>query len=441
MDTTRSAIELKNVNFYYQRHASSETWALKNLNFDIKQGDYVTFFGPSGCGKTTLLYLMAGIDVDHLSEGEVNVNGRDISKFSSQELAVFRQLGIGIVFQQFNLVPSLTVLDNVALPMSFFGISLSRRHAEAQRLLERLAIGHLAARFPSELSGGQQQRVGIARALANNPPIIIADEPLGNLDSENANNVLAFLKELNEKDGRTIIMVTHEVWSLRDAKRIFYMKDGTIVKVAEQQGKASSERVASISTEVMQQLEPSLPGQELAARSLSMLLMRGYTGEEIRRCETFIIQRLANEIDTPTFKELLDRPYKKGGVGLYAQRAQQIATLIDDLLTHRKDIASMIKELEANPYASLAAEIAALRDWLLKDYHGKIDEEQKIRLDEILNNRLRNMISADDFREILNLSCAKSGVGLSLHESRIVSERMAFVLQNGYTIGPQFSSA
>ncbi len=440
MAEQKSAIKFNTVNFYYNRRKPSEVWALKNLNFDIKQGEYVTFFGPSGCGKTTLLYLMAGIDVDHLAEGEVVINGRDISKFNSQELAIFRQLGIGIVFQQFNLVPSLTVLDNVALPMSFFGTSLERRQAEAQRLLDRLAIGNLAKRFPSELSGGQQQRVGIARALANNPPIIIADEPLGNLDSENANNVLAFLKELNEKDGRTIIMVTHEVWSLRDAKKIFYVKDGAIVKVAEQQEKAT-ERAASISSEVMKQLEPNLAGQELAARSLSMLLMRGYTGEEIRRCETIIIQRLADEIDTPTFRDLLDKPYKLGGVGLYKQRATKIAQMVDDLLLHRKDIVTMLKELETNPYASLASEIAALRDWLLLDFHGVVSDEQRIRLDEIINDRIRNAISPDDFREILNLSCAKSGVGLSLHASRLVAQKMAFVLQKGFTIGPQFSSA
>jgi len=435
-----SGIEFKNVNFYYNRRMPSEVWALKNLNFDIKQGDYVTFFGPSGCGKTTLLYLMAGIDTDHLTEGEVMVNGRDIGKFDSQELAVFRQLGIGIVFQQFNLIPSLTVLDNVALPMSFFGVTLERRQKEAQRLLDRLAIGQLAKRFPSELSGGQQQRVGIARALANNPPIIIADEPLGNLDSENANIVLAFLKELNEKDKRTIIMVTHEVWSLRDAKRIFHMKDGSIIKISEQEEKAS-ERAASLSAQVMQQIQPELAGQELAARSLSMLLMRGYTGEEIRRCESFIIQRLAGELDSPKFKELLDLPYKKGGVGMYAQRAAHISVLIDDLLARRKDISTMLKELEANPYVTLGGEIAQMRDWLLTEYHGKVSDEQKYRLDEIINDRLRNAIGPDDFREILNLSCHKSGVGLTLHASRMIAQKMSFVLQKGYSIGAQFSSA
>jgi hypothetical protein len=235
-------------------------------------------------------------------------------------------------------------------------------------------------------------------------------------------------------------MVTHEVWSLRDAKRIFHIKDGEIVKISEQEEKAS-ERAASLSAQVMQQIQPNLAGQELAARSLSMLLMRGYTGEEIRRCETFIIQRLASEIDASKFREMLDLPYKKGGVGLYTQRAQHMSVLIEDLLAHRINVSAMLKGLEANPYATLGAEIAQMRDWLLSEYHGKVDEEQRIRLDEIINDRLRDAISPDDFREILNLSCHQSGVGLTLHASRMIAQKMAFVLQKGYSIGAQFSSS
>ncbi|MEI7765028.1 MAG: ABC transporter ATP-binding protein, partial [bacterium] len=217
-------IKLKNVSLWYEKGKPIEVKALKNISIEIEKGDYVAFFGPSGCGKTTILYAISGID--RFQEGNIEINNRDISGLSNQELAIFRQTGIGIVFQQFNLVPSLNVLKNVALPMLFVGISSEKADIEAAKLLERLNLTEYANRYPFELSGGQQQRVGIARALANDPPIIIADEPLGNLDSVNAKRVLEFLKELNEKDGRTIIMVTHEAWSLRDVKTIYHMKDG-----------------------------------------------------------------------------------------------------------------------------------------------------------------------------------------------------------------------
>ncbi|OHA80268.1 MAG: hypothetical protein A2V96_02860 [Candidatus Yonathbacteria bacterium RBG_16_43_6] len=203
-------VKLENVNYYYNRGKPSEVHALKNINIEIPRGGYAAFFGPSGCGKTTLTYLIGGIETENTDSGNILINGRDLRGLEKKELAVYRQIGVGIIFQQFNLLPSLTVLDNVALPMAFLGIDVERRKKEALKLLDRFGMTKYSARFPSDLSGGQQQRVSIARALSNNPPLIIADEPLGNLDSENANKALEFLKELNEKDGRTIIMVTHE---------------------------------------------------------------------------------------------------------------------------------------------------------------------------------------------------------------------------------------
>ncbi len=221
-------IKLENVNYYYDQGEKNELHALNNINLEIMPKEYAAFFGVSGSGKTTLLYVIAGIE--RVTSGNIFVSGRDITKFSSQELAIYRQMTVGIVFQQFNLIPSVTVLENITLPMSFLGIGKEQRDIKGMALLERFGIGAFAQRFPGELSGGQQQRVGIARSLANDPPIIIADEPLGNLDSENANLALDILRELKEKDGRTIIMVTHEAWSLKDVEKVFHIKDGQVVK-------------------------------------------------------------------------------------------------------------------------------------------------------------------------------------------------------------------
>ncbi len=418
-----SIIKLENVNMWYDKGKPSEVWALQNINMEIEKGEYVAFFGPSGCGKTTLLYTISGIEQSQ--EGKILIHNRDISNFSKKELAIYRQVGVGIVFQQFNLIPSLNVLDNVALPMAFLGISKDKREQEALELLDRLGIKHLAARFPYELSGGQQQRVGITRALANNPPIIVADEPLGNLDSVNAGKVLEFLKELNEKDGRTIIMVTHEAWSLRDAQRIFYMKDGMVIKEEKQKIK-----VIPISKH-FQEFIPKAAVNELAAQTLAELLLRGYSTDEVKRFQFFLLQRLNNHTDSEIFKNVLDRPYKDGGVGLWKQKAEKISHYVDEIVERKKDVEIIYKELEQNPESPLIAEIERMRTWLLEDYKGVISQIQTIRLNEIIGERLRLIIDSKQIQKIINLPQNKFGIGLSLRASQRMAERLESILSNG----------
>ncbi len=421
----QSLIKLENVDIWYDKGKPSEVWALKNADLEIKKGEYVAFFGPSGCGKTTMLYAISGIE--QINNGKIFINGRDISTFSKRELAIYRQIGVGIVFQQFNLIPSLTVMNNIALPMAFLGIAESKREIEALKLLDRLGIKDLAERYPYELSGGQQQRVGIARALANNPPIIVADEPLGNLDSVNAEKVLEFLKELNEKDGRTVIMVTHEAWSLRDAQKIFYMKDGEIIKIEE----SNPETVAkAVSEHFYKELSPELNSNEIMARSLSNLLLRGYSFDEIKRFEFFLLQRFADKIDSKTFKEILDNPYKNGGIGLWKQKAEKISGYVDEIIEEKREVGEIYKELEKNPESPIAAEIEKIRNWLLEEYKGKLSEIQKIRLNEIIGERIRAVIDAEQFLKIANLSEIKFGIGLTFRTSQKISERLETILKN-----------
>jgi len=419
-------VKLEGINFYYNRGKTSEMHALKNINLEIERGGYVAFFGPSGCGKTTLTYLIGGIETENADEGHIIVNGRDLRGLSKKELAIYRQVGVGIIFQQFNLLPSLSVIDNVALPMAFLGVSTERRREEAMKLLERFGMEQYAERFPSELSGGQQQRVSIARALANNPPIIIADEPLGNLDSENANKALEILKELNEKDGRTIIMVTHEAWSLRDAKTIFYLKDGAVTK---EEQKTKHEDISKVTTlHPYKELHPEATPEQLAARSLSSMLLRGFSGQEIKRLELFLEKRLSGEIDTKTFIDFLDSPFKEGGAGLWRQRAEKIAKTIEDIVEKRKHVEDIYKELSEDPETPLYEEIVRMRTWLLEDYKGTLSEIQRIRFDEILEERLRNIITPENFRHVLELPRSNYGVGLSARATQITSERLETVL-------------
>ncbi|MBI5078377.1 MAG: ABC transporter ATP-binding protein [Candidatus Yonathbacteria bacterium] len=419
-------VKLEDINFYYNRGKPSEAHALKDVSLEIERGGYAAFFGPSGCGKTTLIYLIGGIETENTESGHVLINGRDLRGLSKKELAVYRQIGVGIIFQQFNLLPSLTVLDNVALPMAFLGINVERRRKEAMKLLARFGMTKYAERFPSDLSGGQQQRVSIARALSNNPPLIIADEPLGNLDSENANKALEFLKELNEKDGRTIIMVTHESWSLRDAKTIFYLKDGEVIKKEEREKKQAAQK--TLSEHLYHNLFPDITPERLMARSLSYMLMRGFSGEEIKRFEMFLTKRLAGEINTPTFIDFLDSPFKDGGAGLWKQRARKIALTIEELIENRKRIEDVYRELEKDPETPLYEEVVKMRAWLLEDYKGILSDVQIARFDEAVEDRFRNIISPENFRQVLELSRADFGVGLALGTVRAASERLETIL-------------
>ncbi len=419
-------IKLEGINLYYDKGRPTEVWALKDVSLEINKGEYCAFFGPSGCGKTTILYVLSGMESERVTSGQVLINGRDIAKFTKRELAVFRQIGVGIVFQQFNLIPSISVLDNVALPMAFLGISLERRREEAQKLLERLNIAPYANRLPAELSGGQQQRVGIARALANNPPIIICDEPLGNLDSENANKVLEFMKELNTKDGRTVIMVTHEAWSLRDARKIFYMKDGQILRVEEP--KESGDVAKTVSKLMYKQLNPDLGENQLMAKTLSNMLLRGYSVDEVKRFEFFLLQRLSDHIDGDVFREVLDRSYRDGGVGLWKGKAAKISFIVEGVMQQRHTVEEVYALLEKNPESPLVEEAQKIRKWLLEEYKGKIDEQQQLRLDEIIAERLRNIITQENFAQILNLSKKKYGLGLSMRTANRVAEKLESIL-------------
>ena len=426
-------IKLKNVSLWYEKGKPIEVQALKNITIDIIKGDYVAFFGPSGCGKTTMLYAISGID--RFQEGILEINKRDISGLTNQELAIFRQTGIGIVFQQFNLVPSLTVLKNVALPMLFVGISSEKADLEARKLLERLSLIEYADRYPFELSGGQQQRVGIARALANDPPIIIADEPLGNLDSVNAKKVLEFLKELNEKDGRTIIMVTHEAWSLRDVKTIYHMKDGNIVEVEHVTpdtiaGSISGRLNKQLSSVGLDESKKNIPSREqISSHLLANFLLRGYSSDEITRFESLVNERFLLKIDSKEFSKLINKPFKEGGVGLWKKKAERVTEYLEEIISKRKDLESICAQIENNSEVSIFDEIHNIRKWLTEGYTGELNTSQITSLDQVISDRIRNFITREQVVELLDLSNNKFGVGLSFRASQILAEKLELLLE------------
>lgn len=201
---------------------------LRDVSFSIVSGEFVMLYGPSGCGKSTLLHIIAGIEP--VTSGKVYIRGHDLTKYSRHELAQHRSSRIGLVFQQFNLLRSIRVIDNVALPQVFREVPRKTRLKRAQALIAQLGVGKRSKLLPTELSGGEQQRVAIARALANNPWILLADEPTGNVDKRTGEEIMDLFRRLNKESGRTILLVTHNPDHLHQADRVLYMEDGEIVR-------------------------------------------------------------------------------------------------------------------------------------------------------------------------------------------------------------------
>lgn len=208
------------------RTESVQTIALNEISIDILEGEFVAIMGPSGCGKSTLLNILGLLD--NPTSGELWFIGKEVSRYSENDRTDMRNGNIGFVFQSFNLIDELTVFENVELPLLYAGVPVRERVDRVNKALERMQIGHRTEHYPQQLSGGQQQRVAIARAIVTNPKIILADEPTGNLDSTNGNEVMLLLKELN-KDGATVVMVTHSEENAREAGRIVRMMDGCIL--------------------------------------------------------------------------------------------------------------------------------------------------------------------------------------------------------------------
>lgn len=200
--------------------------AIDGINVKIKRGEYVSIMGPSGSGKTTLFNMIGGLD--RATRGRIYIDEVDIAKLDAYELAWLRCRKIGYIFQTFNLIPVLTAMENVTLPMIFAGVAREERTRRATELLETVGLGDRMVHKPAELSGGQQQRVAIARALANNPVIVLADEPTGNLDLQTGQEVIRILRELNKDKGVTIITATHDLKMIDVSDRIFYIRDGRI---------------------------------------------------------------------------------------------------------------------------------------------------------------------------------------------------------------------
>ncbi|RLI91522.1 MAG: lipoprotein-releasing system ATP-binding protein LolD [Candidatus Altiarchaeales archaeon] len=225
---TEPIIELRDVWKIYKM-GNVEVPALRGLTMKVYPHEFVAIMGPSGSGKSTAMNMIGCLDVP--TKGEIYLDGEDVSRLSESDLAQIRGRKIGFIFQTFNLMPRLTALENVMLPMTFQDIPRYERERRAKKLLEDVGLGKRIYHKPSELSGGERQRVAIARSLANNPRVILADEPTGNLDSKMGREIMEMLLELHNSNGKTIVMVTHDESLSRYADKIIHLRDGRITEV------------------------------------------------------------------------------------------------------------------------------------------------------------------------------------------------------------------
>lgn len=224
-----SLLEAKEISKIYQMGSTSVA-ALDNVSMTMEEGEFVAIQGTSGSGKSTLLNMVGGLD--HPTTGEVFFNAKPLGPFTKKEMARYRRYSVGMIFQNFNLIPTMSAEENVGLALAFGGLRGNQRRKRAEELLERVGLADRLTHRPSELSGGEQQRVAIARALANSPKVLLADEPTGNLDSTRAHELLALLREMVSKDRLTILMVTHDrELATSFADRILLMKDGKVIHV------------------------------------------------------------------------------------------------------------------------------------------------------------------------------------------------------------------
>jgi putative ABC transport system ATP-binding protein len=420
-DSTKAPlIRAEKLRVIYNRGKQNEIEALHETNISIYPEEYVIIFGPSGCGKSTLLYSFSGLQ--RASEGAVYFKEKSLNQMSRREELDLHQTGIGMVFQAFYLIPSLNILDNICLPKVFRSEPPALRNKVGFQLLRRFGISEQGDKFPSQLSGGQKQRVAIARSLMNNPDVILADEPVGNLDSESAENVLRILKELNEVDKKTIVMVTHNPEHLPYADRVIYMKDGRITKEEvhrekrpiQSTGKKDEEPPEPEAPEtlelkmLMNSFKNLLPQQmdvllvPFKAKQLLSYLLSDLNEDQITTAESFLKELLFKNIDSKLFSERLDRSLDLGGAGWNKSRAASFT----------KRVASILSEVDALKQAGASGAIGFF-DYLVGEFHLNLSSEQKSRFQMALRQRLESHIGQIELQKKLDDPLAKGGVGLN----------------------------
>ena len=442
-------IKVKDLNVKYFLGRPNEISALKNITLEIYPGEFIIFFGPSGCGKSTLLYSIAGLETN--ITGDIYIGGKNIAKLNHRELEEFHQKRMGMIFQAYYLIDSLNVLENIILPQMAMGGEKKERERKALELLNHFGVKAQADKFPNELSGGQQQRVAISRALVNDPEILLADEPIGNLDSKAAQDVMSLLGDLNEKNKKTIILVTHNPAFLNIAHRVFYINDGAIVdmKVNEERGRFAArlegkEAGPPVSKE-LEMLARTFSGISGAAGSLlipfkakqivSEALLE-MSGEEVgaieKKVENLLIAGMRS-IANSLFK-YLDEEIEKGGLGMDQRAARRVSDQVKDIM---KEI-SILEKIDGEIYSGKRgswqdSEIEQVRNYLLNSFDIGITDSAPLKvMDSAIKSRIISKIDKQGFFEKIDSPLKAGGAGIDKRVTKKIARRLELLILGKY---------
>ena len=438
-------IVIKDLNVIYNQGKPNQIKSLEGINLEIFPQEYVIIFGPSGCGKSTLLYSIAGLQKP--TSGRILVDQEDIGDYNNKEIAWFHRQKIGMIFQSFYLISSLSILENICLPKIFAGKIMKDIKAGAIELLKRYSIIEQAAKFPAELSGGQKQRVAVIRSLINNPEIILADEPVGNLDSKSAHVVMTIFRELNEVEKKTIILVTHDPAHLQYGNKIVYMVDGKIVRI-----ELKHKRDPDVDSYIFREGKPR---EDLVQRSYVSgeyiptnlrLLMQSFKGLSSDRIGNLLVPFKAQQIFSHlffsmtndqiekatkklesflyfkdsfhNFFEQLDIPIEEGGAGWDKRLAKRFSENVKQLVYQAGKIDFANKQTSARELA----------DYVNSRLDLKLDEAIFKSLSKIIFDRLGNHIGKDEFKKLLDAPAADGGFGLHKRVVEKISKEIELLL-------------
>ena len=422
-------IKTKDLKVIYNLGKSNEVRSLDGVSMEIYPREFVILFGPSGCGKSTVLYTILGLQ--RPTDGQVFIMGKDLKTFSEKDLTYYRLKQVGIIFQAYYLIPSINVIKNIMLPKIFLEESISRRMLKAKELLERFGIYPQKDKLPMALSGGQQQRVAIARSLINDPEIILADEPVGNLDTKSAEVVLQTLCDINEKDKKTIVLVTHDPRYLSFAHRVYHLKDGKIIRETINPEKSQIKEITSqdrLFTEIdrMARTFPYTPQEELKAKVLTEYLTHDLTDQQNRVLEEAIGKYLNEELDLQDLYNILDKPVEVGGVGLYKQTADLFIRKIEAIM---EGVGVLREQVQPEVDVMRKMELATkFRGFLLDDFQGGLSYLQIQRLDEAIESRISGADTSEVFEKFLDRPFKEGGIGLNRTTARNFTRKLEVIL-------------
>lgn len=430
-------IKTENIKVIYNKGKDNEFVALNDISIEVFPEEYLIFFGPSGCGKSTMLYTILGLQTP--TEGKVFINGRDRSTFTEEEDSKATSSFFGMVFQNFNLIYSLNVLDNVTLPQVFIDQPKEDRTEKAMKVLKRFGIESRMKNFAGNLSGGQQQRVAICRALINNPTILLADEPVGNLDSESAEVVMETLKDINKTDKKTVILVTHDARYLPYADRIYYFKDAKIERVVRNKRQAAGEggmgagedNILLNELTRLAMVHDSMTVPQLKAWSLTNYLTAELTINQLNRLELLIEELLGGKVNEHQFFERANLAYGEGGVGLYKATAIKLTLKVNQILHAFEEYKKISHGLSGDEKKNKIVEL--LRKFLLTDYAGYVSPGQLETLDKVIYNRVYGISSTEEVSKFLDWPETEGGVGLNANTAEHLAQKLETILAQFYS--------